>query len=332
MSAHRDHLLALVNASWTTQTIGAALRLGVPAALADGARDLDTIAKRAGAHAPSLRRLLEALATLGLVGREDGDQWSLAGPGRLLLEDVEGSLAAWAEFCAGPSWNVWRSLADSVRTGACQRGDRGFSDFEDDAEAAAVFNRAMRDLTGPIATAFADRVDLDLSARVVDVGGGSGELLAAVLARHPMATGRVFDRPHAAAGAARCFNERGIGGRAVFVAGDFFESVPGDANVYLVKSVLHDWDDAKATGILRRIAAATSADARVFVLERLRPEPAGESTVDRAIARSDLNMLVGTGGRERSEAEYAKLLDSAGLRHVRTVELVPGYGAIEAHR
>lgn len=331
MSAQRDHLLALVNASWTTQAIGAALRLGIPAALAEGARDLDTIAERTSSHAPSLRRLLEALATLGLVGRDDGGHWSLAGPGRLLIADVDGSLAAWAEFCAGPSWDVWRGLAESVRSGASQRSKRGFSRFDDDAEAAAVFNRAMRDLTAPIATAFAARVQLVPTARVVDIGGGSGELLAAVLARYPCATGRVLDLLHAAAGAARCFTERGIRERAVFVAGDFFESVPSDADVYLVKSVLHDWDDAEATRILRCIAAATPADARVFVLERLRPEPRGESAVDRAVARSDLNMLVGTGGCERSEAEYAKLLESAGLRHVRTVELMPGYGAIEAH-
>lgn len=332
MSAQRDHLLALVNASWTTQVIGAALRLGIPAVLAAGTCSLDEVATHTATHPPALRRLLEALATLGLVGREDNDQWSLAGPGRLLLSDVDGSLAAWAEFCAGPSWDVWRGLTDSVRTGACQRRKEGFSHFDDNAEAAAVFNRAMRDLTAPIATAFAARVELGLGARVVDVGGGSGELLAAVLAHHPSATGRVLDLPHAAGGAARCFNERGVSERAVFVAGDFFDSVPSDAEVYLVKSVLHDWDDAKATGILRRIAAAASVEARVFVLERLRPEPRGESAVDRAIARSDLNMLVGTGGCERSEAEYVKLLESAGLRHVCTVELVPGYGAIEARR
>jgi len=331
MSAQRDHLLALVNASWTTQAIGAALRLGVPAALAEGARDLDTIAKRTATHAPSLRRLLEALATLGLIARDDDGQWSLAGPGRLLLADADGSLAAWAEFCAGPSWDVWRGLAESVRTGACQRSKQGFSHFEENPEAAAVFNRAMRDLTAPIGLAFAARVELAQAARVVDVGGGSGELLAAVLARHPRATGRVLDLPHAAAGAARCFTDRGISARAVFVAGNFFESVPSDADVYLVKSVLHDWDDDEATRILKRIAAATSSTARVFVLERLRPEPRGESAVDRAVARSDLNMLVATGGCERSEAEYAKLLDSARLRHVRTVELMPGYGAIEAH-
>ena len=326
----RERLLGLVNASWTTQAIGAAVRLGLPAALAEGACDVDVLAAATATHAPSLRRLLEALGTLGLVAVDGRGSWFLVGAGRLLLPEARGSLAAWAEFCAGASWDAWRCLDDSVRTGASQRRRHGFAHLEDDAAAAALFNRAMRDLTAPIAAAFAERVDLGPNACIVDVGGGEGELLAGLLLRHSQATGRVLDLAHAAEAATRRMAERGLAARAAFVAGDFFTAVPGDADVYLLKSVLHDWGDDDAVRILRSVAAAMSPSARLFVLERLRPEPAGSLPIDRAIARSDLNMLVATGGRERSEVMYRQLLEASGLRAQSTLELMPGYGSIEA--
>ena len=326
----RERLLGLVNAGWTTQAIGAAVRLGLPLALAKGARDVDAMAATTATHAPSLRRLLDALATLGLVADDGRGSWSLVGAGCLLLPDVDGSLAAWADFCAGASWDAWRRLDDCVRTGASQRSRLGFAHLDDDAAAAGLFNRAMRDLTAPIAAAFAERVDLGQNARVVDVGGGEGELLAGLLSRHLQATGRVFDLAHAADAAKRRFAERGLNERASFVAGDFFAAVPGNADVYLLKSVLHDWADDDAVRILRSVAGAMSPSARLFVLERLRPEPAGSSPIDRAIARSDLNMMVATGGMERSEAMYRQLLEASGLHARGTLALMPGYGSIEA--
>ena len=326
----RERLLRLVNAGWTTQAIGAAVRLGLPMALAEGARDVDALAAATTTHAPSLQRLLEALATLGLVAVDGRGSWLLVGAGRLLLPEVGGSLAAWAEFCSGASWDAWRRLDDSVRTGCSQRRRQGFAHLDGDTAAAALFNRAMRDLTAPIAAVFAERIDLGPNAQVVDVGGGEGELLAGLLLRHPQATGRVFDLAHAADAATRRFAEGDLTARASFVAGDFFAAVPGNADVYLLKSVLHDWDDDDAVRILRSVAAAMAPSARLFVLERLRPEPAGSSPGDRAIARSDLNMLVATGGRERSEVRYRQLLEASGLRAQRTLALMPGYGSIEA--
>ena len=326
----RERLLGLINASWTTQVIGAAVRLGLPAALAGGARQVDALAATTRAHAPSLRRMLEALATLGLVADDGSGSWALVGTGRLLLPNGDDSLAAWAELCAGPSWDVWRRLDESVRTGASQRRLEGFAHLNEDVAAAGLFNRAMSDLTAPIAAALAKCIDLAPTARIIDVGGGEGELLAGLLSRHSRASGHVFDLAHAADAAVRRFAERGLTARASFIAGDFFAAVPGDADVYLLKSVLHDWDDDDAVRILRSVAAAMSPSARLFVLERLRPEPAGFSAVDQAIARSDLNMLVGTGGKERSEATYRQLLESSGLQAQRTLALMPGYGAIEA--
>ena len=326
----RERLLDLVNAGWTTQAIGAAVRLGLPVALAEGACDVEALAAATATHAPSLRRLLEALGTLGLVAVDGRGSWFLLGAGRLLLPEVGGSLAAWAEFCAGASWDAWRRLDDSVRTGASQRRRQGFAHLEGDAAAAALFNRAMRDLTAPIAAAFAERIDLGPKAHIVDVGGGGGELLSGLLLRHSQATGSVFDLAHAAEAATRRIAERGLVARASFVSGDFFAAVPGNADVYLLKSVLHDWGDDDAVRILRSVAAAMSPSARLFVLERLRPEQAGYSPIDRSIARSDLNMLVATGGRERSEATYRQLLEAAGLHAQRALTLMPGYGSIEA--
>ncbi len=333
----REQLLGLINASWTTQAIGAFVRLGAARELA-AAHGLTPaeLAQATGTHEPSMARLLRALATIGLVELGDAERWRVSATGRLLDPEMPGALAAWAEFCAGPSWDAWRRLDASVRTGASHRqrsnGVAGFEHLDADPHAAAVFNRAMRELTAPIAEAFARAVDLGRAATVVDVGGGSGELAAALLLRHSHLNAIVFDLPHAAAAALRHADERGVAGRLSFAAGDFFAAVPPDADAYLLKSVLHDWDDAACARILAIVTAALPSGGRIFVIERLRADPAGTGAVDRMVARSDLNMLVGTGGRERSEREFRALLAGAGLVAAPATPLLPSYASIEARR
>ena len=336
-SPERDRLLALVNASWTTQAVGAAVRLGLARALAASPGSTAArLAATTATHEPSLTRLLRALATIDLVEVDGGGGWRATATGRLLDTEANGSLAGWAEFCAGASWDAWRDLDESVRTGksrrARERGDADFGHLAADAAAARVFNRAMRDLTGPIAEAFADAADLGAAATIVDVGGGVGELAAALLARSPRLQAIVFDLAHAGEAALGHAAARGVASRLSFVAGDFFAAVPEGADVYLLKSVLHDWNDADCVRILRSVSAALAPAGRVFVIERLVGEPAGTTTADRMVARSDLNMLVGTGGRERSEREFQRLLGDAGLVAAAAVPLAPTYFSIAARR
>lgn len=160
---------------------------------------------------------------------------------------------------------------------------------------------------------------------MVDVAGGVGHVLLAVLRQHAQLQGVVFDRPHAQSLATAAISRAALAARCRFVAGDFFQSVPAGADLYLLKSVLHDWDDAAALAILRRCREAMAPGARLSVVERLMPERILPSAPHRALARSDLNMLVGPGGRERSLAEYTELLAQAQLQVTERLDLVEGY-------
>ena len=334
-SDRRRRLLDAINASWTTQAIAAAVELRIPDLLATAPLAGEALARAANCDPASLRRLLVALASLDLVSREDDGRFALTRSGALLRADVADSLAAWALFNGRHAVRTWSRLADSVRSGRSARTNSGGSDdfahLDVDPEAAELFHRAMTDLTQPIAAAFAAAVDLRRARRVVDVGGGYGRLIATVLVAYPGVHGVLFDLGHAIAAAAPHLECVGVAGRCELVCGSFFEAVPAGADVYLLKSVLHDWDDERGVTILAACRRAMSqAGARLFVIERLAGERFGATARDRAIARSDLNMMVSLGGRERTEAEYRGMLRRAGLEPARTHELVAEFSAIEA--
>jgi hypothetical protein len=325
----------LVNGYWTTQAIAAAVELGVFDRLAQGSCDAPALAQAAGCHAPSLARLLDALASLGLVVAHDDGRYALSELGAQLRSDADGSLAWWSRFCGGRLWARFASLAESVRTGASARlraGDTDdFADYERDRAAGDAFQRAMADVTRPVAEALVRAVDLAGVDRIVDVGGGFGRMLATILAAHPDARGVLFDLAHVIAAARGELERAGVASRCDFVAGSFFNAIPGGADAYVIKSVLHDWDDERCATILRNCAAAMRGrPSRLLVVERLRPERYGVSPRDQAIARSDLIMLVSLGGRERTEREYRAMLVATGFR-VERVDALPGeFAVIEA--
>lgn len=171
----------------------------------------------------------------------------------------------------------------------------------------------MVDITRSIAGAVARAIDPAGVQRVVDVGGGSGELLAQVLATHPSLRGVLFDLPHGLDGAAAVLEQAGVAARCTRVAGSFFDGVPEGGDVYLLKSVLHNWDDARCVQILRRCRAALAPRGRVLAIERVVPDRIGTSARDRAVARSDLNMLVALSGRERRRSEFSALFEASDL-------------------
>ena len=238
--------------------------------------------------------------------------------GALLRSDAPVSLRAWAIHSGKYLWPAWGRLAESVRTGTSDRlrttGTDDFGHLERDPEAAAVFNRAMVELTRLVAQEVTRLVDFSKMARIVDVGGGYGELLAAILVAHPGLHGVLFDLPHAIDAASAPLAQAGVAARCELVAGSFFDSVPAGADAYLLKSVLHNWDDERCALILRNCRRATHSRSRLLVVERVMPEQIRPAPRDRAIARSDLNMLVARSGRERTEAAYRSLLGSAGFR------------------
>jgi hypothetical protein len=335
--AAREYLLDLINASWTTQAIAAAVELRIAELLAACPLDIEALARLAGCHAPSLRRFLHALASLGIVEQGSDGRVALTRTGALLRTEAEDSLASWSLHCGRSSWSNWAGLADSVRTGECARrragGTDDFAVYDRDRAAADVFNRAMSNLTKPIADAIVEAIDFNAIDRIVDVGGSHGRLLGTILAAHPGLRGVLFDLGHAISRAGEELVRMGVAERCELVSGSFFESIPAGADLYLLKSVLHDWDDGHCSIILKQCACAMAAEpecaARLLVIERVRPELFAATPRDQAIARSDLNMLVSLGGRERTEREYRALLDAAGLRLVRLIELPAEFSVMD---
>lgn len=327
-------LLDLVCGSWRTQAAHVAARLGIADLLADGPRTFHEVAAATGAHPLAIRRLLRALSTLELCREREDGAFERTPLGSLLETDSPGSLRSWVIHWGGTSWPVWNHLHDSILSGRSARsllaGSEGFEHLELDPEAAGNFHRAMAELTRLVAAELVRAVDWRGVQRIVDVAGGYGELLATVLKACPGTVGVLFDTPLAIDGARAHLSSAGLSHRCDFVSGDFFESIPANGDVYLLKSVLHDWDDERAGEILVGCRRAIPADGRLLVVERIMPERLGMSSDDQGVACSDLHMLVQLGGRERTEAELGALLSAARFRIARIEPLRSTLHLLEA--
>ncbi|GAA3441255.1 methyltransferase [Planomonospora venezuelensis] len=307
------------------QVIYVAAELDLAGHLTGGPLSAAELAAATGTHAPSLHRLLRALACFGLVAETAPGRFVLTEAGDRLRDGTPDSFRALARLFCGPGvWAAWGLLAESVRTGEPMwERVTGYPPFEWTArnpEESAVFNRAMSDYTRRIAPGVVQGFDFTRFGTLVDLGGGDGTLLSAILRAVPELRGVLFDLPGGLAEAER--NLAGLRDRCEIVSGDFFEKVPQGADAYLFKSVIHNWDDERAGAILRTCRAAMGPEAVLLVLEPVLPEridsPAATGTV-----MSDLNMLVATGGRERTEAEFRALLTGAGFRSVSVTGTFP---------
>ena len=327
------HFLRLINGSWIAQACYVMARLGVPDLLASGPRTAEDLAAATRAHAPSLRRLLNALCSVDLCAQRDDGTFELTELGALLRSDHPSSLSAWTLHWGGNSWLAWANLLHCVRTGQSARelitGTPGFTHLDHNPEAAAIFNQAMVSLTRLAALEVVRAYDF-AGKKVMDVGGGYGELLAQALIAYPTATGVLFDMAHAITKARDAFAERGLAARCEFVAGDFFESIPSGADVYMLKSVIHDWPDDRAIMILRACQRAMHPDATLLLVEHMMPERLVASAQNENLARIDLHMLVALGAQERSPAQFETLLRAAGLKTLRLIATGGDYQIVEA--
>lgn len=328
----RAHVTRLITAAWTTQAIHAAVKLGIVEALADRARPAPELADALGLHRRSTFRLLRALAGLGLAAHRDAETFELTDAGRLLCADAPGSLRVNALHWGGRTWEALTQLDQTVKTGAAFKdsGREGFFAMKDNPELAHVFNMAMVSLTREVAPAIVAACDFSEAREAFDLGGGYGALLAAVLTANPHLTGATVDIGYMAGEARTFLDAEGVGDRARFIAADFFEAVPGGAAVYLLKFILHDWEDAESIAILRNTAEAAGARGRILVIERLAPARAAPGPEHEAVLRGDIQMMVSTGGVERTEAEYDALFAAAGLARTRTIPTGSPFSVLEA--
>ncbi|HET6774633.1 MAG TPA: methyltransferase [Acidimicrobiales bacterium] len=324
----RAVLAPLLFGFFPTQVLHVGASLGVADLLVDGPRTSAALAHATDCDEPSLYRVLRALACFGVLDEVEPGTFAHGPHAGGLVTGSPTSMRHLIELFAGHDvWRSWGELAVTVRTGE-PAWDRvtGMSAFEHMAshpDEQAMFNQAMSEGTRNAIPGIIEAGEFDRFSHVVDVGGGDGTLLVAVLAAHPGLRGTVFDTETGLVGAAARLAGAGLTDRAATVAGDFFTSVPGDADAYLVKSVIHDWDDARATAILANIAAAMPSQGTLLVIEPVMPAvPAGSRDV-LMMVMSDLNMLVCTGGKERTEDEFRTVLTGAGF-DVRSI--TPAHG------
>jgi hypothetical protein len=310
-------LRKLMQGFQVSQAIHVAATLGLADHLASGARTSDELAAATGTHPPALYRLMRALASAGIFREHDQRRFELTPVGELLRGDVAGTEAPMAQLFGRPSyWRAWGDLLHAVRTGNTAFDHvHGCGVWEHRAQHSVegeVFDRAMAARTEQIAEVALAACDFSRFAHVVDVGGGDGTLLANILAAHPQTRGTLFDQPQTIARARSSLASLGLSTRCQAVGGSFFADVPEDGDAYVLKWILHDWDDRAAADILRACRRAMKADGALIVFERLVGPPNTGSEGKFA----DLNMLVMNGGRERTRDEFAALFGQSGFRLV----------------
>src|SRR5262245_14813927 len=303
-----------------TELIVVAAKLGLADRLEHGPQTSQQLAYPVGAEPHALYRLLRALAGLGLFAETDEGAFALTPLAQLLQTNVAGSLRSLA-LLYGEEW-LWQAYGGmlySVQTGRPAfeqaHGQPLYDYLHDHPDAAALFNEAMSAYSAQEAAAILAAYDFCGVSTVVDVGGGRGALLAALLHEHPHLSGIVFDLAPVVADAQRQLADAGMAARATCVAGDFFDALPSGGDIYRLQSVLHNWDDAAALRILRTCRQAMAQQARLLVVERVIPPG---NTSDEA-KLFDINMLVVAGGQERTEREYDALFQAAGFNLTQTI-------------
>jgi SAM-dependent methyltransferase len=313
-----------------TQLLYVAAKLNLADQLATAPQSAHQLAHTVGADASSLRRLLRALAGAGLVVETNGT-FELTAVGELLRRDRPGSLHAVAALY-GEEW-LWRAygrMLHSVQTGEPAfthvHGLSFYDYLSHDPTAAAQFQHAMSEYSRLEADAIAAAYDFSGHSTVVDIGGGKGTLLAKLLSAHGGLSGVLFDLPEVVLGADHVFTLAGVSSRASWVGGDFFSAVPHDGDLYLLKSVLHNWDDEAAARLLQCCHRAMGPHARLLVAERVVPADNAPSEAK----LFDINMLVVVGGRERTEAEYRELFKRSGFALARVIPTNSPLSLIEA--
>jgi SAM-dependent methyltransferase len=327
-------LYQLATGHYVSHALHLAVKLGLAELLKDGPRHPKALAEATGMHAPSLNRVMRLLASAGVFEEQEDGSFVLTSVGECLRPGVPGSARSMVMLFTGDRiQDAWRDLEYSVQTGEPVFRKRGLDDpFTDQArtpEEAADFDEAMADFTKLAAIAVAAAYDFSPVRKIVDVGGGNGALLIGILKAQPHLHGIVFDQPAAAERAKKQIAERGLAERCDAVGGNFFEDVPRGGDAYMLKHVIHDWNDERASVILRNCHRAMSEGGRLLLVEGVYPPRVDQSVDARGAAANDVNMLVCTGGRQRSEAEFRALYEAAGFRLTRVVPTMAPVCVIE---
>lgn len=328
--ASSQALLQMITSSWISQTISVAAKLGIADLLKDGPKNSDELAKATGTHARSLYRVLRALASVGVFAEIEDGHFELTPLAASLVTGVPGSVRALA-IMFGEEWHCqpWVNLLHSLKTANTAfehvYGMKLFEYLEKNPEVAEIFNEAMTSTTATLSATVTDDYDFSGFGKIVEVGGGHGSLIAAILKANPRMQGVLFDLPHVVSGSKDLIEAEGLTKRCQIVGGNFFESVPSEGNAYILKQIIHDWDDTQAIAILKNCRHAMLENGKLVLLETVIP-PRNQPSFGKFV---DLEMLVSSGGCERTEAEYRMLFEAAGFQLTRIVPTASSLNLIE---
>lgn len=324
-------LIQMATGNWVARVVYAAAILDLVDHLAAGPRSAEDLAGLIGAHAPSLHRLMRSLASLGILAERPDHRFALTGLGEALKTGAPGSARA-SVLTAGSPWfqGAFEQIVYSVQTGKTgfekAHGMPVFDYLAQHPADASLFSETMIGFHGQEPPAVAEAYDFSSFDTVVDVGGATGNLLAAILLRHKGPRGILFDRPYVVADAPALLEARGVTGRVTIEAGDFFETVPSGADAYVLSHIIHDWSEAQCLTILGHVRKAMKPDGRLLLVEMVLP--AGDTPHLGKIL--DMVMLVLPGGQERTEEEYRPLLAKAGFQVTRVIPTNSAVSIVEA--
>jgi len=323
-------MLQIISGFWISRAVYVIAKLGIPDILNSGPKTAEELASATNTDAPSLYRVLRALASVGVVNSEDG-RFALNALTETLVTDAPGSLRWFAISELGQEhYPAWGNLMHSVRTGEIAFDNFFGVDiwkyFANNPEDAAVFNDSMSGVTAVANEEILSLYDFSGFNKLVDVGGGHGGLITSVLKKNPNLKGVLFDAPEVIEGAQTKIEAAGLADRLETASGNFFEAVPAGGDAYIMKWIIHDWDDQKSNTILRNIRNQIPANGRLILIDSVVPET-NEPHFSKFI---DLNMLVMTGGKERTEKEFQELLAAAGFRLLRVIPTKVPTSIVEA--
>jgi len=326
-------MLQMITGFWVSRAIYVAAKLGLADLVKDSPKTADELARLTGTHSPSLYRALRALASVGVFTEDGQGRFAQTPLSETLRSDTPGSLRAMAIVELGQEhFPAWGNLMHSVRTGEIAFDNlfkqSAWEYYAGNPEDASNFNESMRGLTEMVNMAVLDSYDFSGADKLVDVAGGTGGLISAILAAHPRMRGVLFDLPHVIAEAGPLLDAAGVRDRCEISTGDFFRSVPEGGDAYVMKWIIHDWDDEKSTAILKNIHRAMNKKGKLLLIEMVVLE-GNQPDLSKFL---DLNMLVMTGGRERTEAEFKSLLAASGFELTRVIRTTSPVCVIEAVR
>jgi hypothetical protein len=323
-------LFQMATGYWVSQAIYVAAKLGIADLLKDGPQSCVTLATATGADTASLFRLMRALASAGIFSHVRRDCFALSRLAESLQTDIPGSLKTMVMTIGEIHYQACGNLLHSIQTGSPAFnnvfGTSLFDYLQHNADAADTFNHGMTNLSSMLGYAVLMAYDFTGLSSIVDIGGGEGRLLRKILELNPDMRGAVLDMPANVETTNQDLDDQTCVGRCSYVAGDFFDSVPEGADAYLLCGVIHDWDDDRAVTILRNCRRAMAKNGRVLLVDMVVPDD--DATCFSKLL--DLNMLVMTGGRERTKAEFCALLDAADYKLTRIVPTMAPQSVIEA--